>query len=112
MIELLVGVIVGRLEEHFLRLLSQLVLFIKLDAILYQLDVTLLLTQLASLDGLLFDLFCGLEINLCLQVSCRVVSANTLRLSQVAWRIRTWLMLKESVRVGWFRTESRSRHKF
>ena len=81
MIELLVRVVVGRLEKHLLRLLGQLVLLVQLDAILNQFYITLLLTQFARLDGLLFGLFRGLEIHLCLQISRGVAAADTFGLS-------------------------------
>ena len=68
-VELLVGVVIRRLEQHLLRLLGQLVLLVQLDTVLHSLNVALLCAQVTLLNRLLFNLFGSLEVNLGLQVA-------------------------------------------
>ena len=111
-VELLVGVVIRRLEQHLLRLLGQLVLLVQLDTVLHSLNVALLCAQVTLLNHLLFNLFGSLEVNLGLQVASGVVAAYTFRFRQVAWSVRAGLVLKESVWMSRLRAESGRWHQF
>ena len=69
MIKLLVSVVICSLEEHFLGLSGQLVLFVQLDASLDLLHVTLLGTHFALSDCLFLRFFLSLEVTLGLEVA-------------------------------------------
>lgn len=112
MVELLVGVVISRLEQHLLRLLGHLVLLVQLDTVLQSLNVALLGAQVAILNRLLFSLVSSLEVNLGLQVASGVVATHTFRFCQEAWSIRARLVLKESVWMGRLRTKSCRWHQF
>ena len=68
-VELLIGVDVGSLKEHLLRLLGQLVLLVHLNAILQSFNITLLRTKMTLLNLLLFSLVSSLEVHLGLQIA-------------------------------------------
>ena len=112
MVQLLVGVVVGRLEEHLLRLLGQLVLLVQLNPVLQLVDIFLLGAHFTLLNRLLLRFVCSLEVYLRLQVARRIATTDSLGLGQVAWRVRAGLVLEERVRVRGLGSEPRRRHKF
>ena len=99
MVELFVGVVVGGLDEHLLRLLSQLVLLVHLDACLELLYIALLGLQVALPSSLQLQLVGHLVVRLRLQVTLRSAHADTIGFGQVARRVWTWLVLQEGVRM-------------
>ena len=80
MIQLLVGVDVGCLGEHLLRLLSKLILFVHRNTGLHLLDIALLSNDFTVCNCVLSCLVFLLERALILQVEIGTASAETIGL--------------------------------
>lgn len=76
-IQLFIGVVVGGLNQHLLRLLRQLVLLVQLNAILETLHVPLLGSEIARGNSLLLDFVFCLEISLGLDVAVGASQSDT-----------------------------------
>ena len=110
-VQLLVSIVVGCLDEHLLGLSGQLVLIVHLDASLQLFVVALLGPNMAILDRLFLLLIGLLIVSLSLQVALGSEHTYAIFLGQVAWSVGTWLVRNESVRVRRFGAESRGGNK-
>lgn len=112
MVDLLVSVKVGGLDEHLLRLTSHLILLMHFDACLQTFVVGLLGAHFALSDRLLLRFIFLLEIALCLQVEIIALSTKAIVFRDEARRVGSGLVVKESVGVGRLSSESCRWHKF
>ena len=111
-VDLFVGVEVGRLHEHLLGLASIFVLLLHFDASVHCFRILLLGTHLAVENSLLFRLVLRLEVALSLQVSVGALALESVHLADEAGRVWTCLMVQERVWMSGLRSESSGRNKF
>ena len=111
-VDFLVSVQVGSLEQHLLSHLGIPVLVLHLDASCQLLGVDLLLAHLAVLYCFPLHLFLLLEVALGLQISVGAHALEPVGLVDEAWRVRAGLVVQESVWMGWLCAKSCRWHQF
>ena len=86
--------------------------------VLHSYSSILCLYVLSLLSHLALDSFCLLhlvfllEFNFCLEISIMESATQPSGFVQIAWGVWTWLVVRESVRVCWLRSEASGRDQF